>query len=63
MARVGHGIVEQICLNLKSPKIEICVHRNPYSFSVSAWVFPGVSIFYVEKAEEVEVWWRVLILL
>lgn len=28
-------------------------------FSVSAWVFPGVSILYVEKTKEVEVCWGV----
>lgn len=28
-------------------------------FSVSAWVFPGVSILYVEKTMEVEVCWGV----
>lgn len=28
-------------------------------FSVSAWVFPGVSILYVEKMKEVEVCWGV----
>lgn len=29
-------------------------------FSVSAWVFPGVSIMYVEKTKEVEVCWGFL---
>lgn len=28
-------------------------------FSVSAWVFPGVSILYVEKMKEVDVCWGV----
>ena len=26
-----------------------------FMFSVSAWVFPGVSVLYVEKTKEVEV--------
>lgn len=31
-----------------------------FTFSVSAWVFPEVSILYVEKTKEVEVCWGIL---
>lgn len=30
-----------------------------FLFSVSAWVFPGVSILHVEKTKEVEVYWGI----
>lgn len=43
---------------LKSQMIDICVHRN-LLLSVSAWVFPGVSILYVEKTKEVEFCWGI----
>lgn len=45
MSRRGRqgGQTKCILAKLKSQLIEICVYRN-LSISVSAWVFPGVSI-------------------
>jgi len=35
------------------------VYIGIFMFSFSAWVFSGVSILYVGKTEEVEVFWGV----
>lgn len=51
MVRVGHGLVKQIQYGSANKSVYIGI----FPFSVSAWVFPGVSILYVEKTKEVEV--------